>query len=188
MNPRRSTPGRTSRNEPKRRGGGSPFLGLMAGVVIGLVLAAGLAAYLYLNPSEFKTADPVAKTPATPAPATTLPPPAQSAPAPQPAPDYTFYDILQGDKPGRSAETLPREVYWLQVAALSNPKEADRLKATLALLGMDVAVQQIGSGDKLLHRVRVGPFKTEDKAMSALDTLVANQFDPRLVKEAVNTP
>lgn len=176
--------------KPVARRGGTAF-GLMVGVVIGLVIAAAVAAYLYFNPSEFKAVAPAPQPgppPATAKPAAVpAPPPPATAPAPAPhqARDYTFYDILQGDKPGQPTPSLPREVYWLQVAALANAKEADRLKASLSLLGMDVAVQKTG-GDKPLHRVRVGPFKTEDAAMSALDTLVANQFEPRLVKEAAN--
>ena len=85
-----------------------------------------------------------------------------------------------------TAAELPREQYWLQVAALKNPADADRLKAKLALLGMDVAVQKIDNAGAALHRVRVGPFKTESAAMGALDTLAANQFEPRLIKEPAN--
>lgn len=168
-------------------------MGIMVGLVLGLIIAAGVAAYLYLTPSQFKSESGASK----PAPAAIKPPAAASKPSEPPtvesatppksaAPDYTFYHILQGNTPDKQAATRPRELYWLQVAALSNPKEADRLKAKLTLLGMDVVVQKVDSGGAKLHRVRVGPFKTEDEAMTTLDTLVVNQFEPRLVKEAAS--
>lgn len=166
-------------------------MGIMVGLVLGLIIAAGVAAYLYLTPSKFASDAGTGK----PAPAVAKPPAAASGPSEPPtvessappkaaAPDYTFYHILQGNTPDKRAAIRPRELYWLQVAALSNPKEADRLKAKLTLLGMDVVVQKVDSGGTQLHRVRVGPFKTEDEAMTTLDTLVVNQFEPRLVKEA----
>lgn len=173
---------------------GGLFVGLMMGVVLGLVAAAGVAAYLYLLPALRQdkaaakekpkpTAAPTA-TAATPGP--TAPPTLESSGKP-PAQDYTFYRILQGSANDKApAPELPREQYWLQVAALKNPADADRLKAKLALLGMDVAVQKIDNAGTALHRVRVGPFKTESAAMGALDTLAANQFEPRLIKEAAN--
>ncbi|TCS69445.1 sporulation related protein [Sulfuritortus calidifontis] len=175
--------------KPRARRGGL-FTGVMVGLVLGLVIAAGVAAYIYLTPIAYKGGE--AKD-AKPAPAAPEAKPAPSAPptvesSPKPAPDYTFYHILQG---GADAKTpvanLPRELYWLQVAALKSPADADRLKAKLALLGMDVAVQKVDSAGVTLHRVRVGPFKTEDAAIAAMDTLAANQFEPRLIKEATNT-
>lgn len=174
--------------KPRGKRGGL-FTGVMMGLVLGLIIAAGVAAYIYLTPiaykgGEAKTAKPAPAAPET-KPAPTAPPTVESSP--KPAPDYTFYHILQG---GADAKTpvanLPRELYWLQVAALKSPADADRLKAKLALLGMEVAVQKVDSAGAVLHRVRVGPFKTEDAAIAAMDTLAANQFEPRLIKEPVN--
>ena len=172
---------------------GGLMTGLMIGVVLGLVVAAGVAVYLYLIPALNQPQPAGAKPPPadTPAPAAQAPapsaPPTVESGGQPPAPDYTFYRILQGG-PGNKApaENLPREQYWLQVAALKNPAEADRLKAKLTLLGMDVAVQKIDNAGATLYRVRVGPFKTESTAISALDTLAANQFEPRLIKEPAN--
>lgn len=98
--------------------------------------------------------------------------------------DYTFYGILPGDKP---AKPIPppesKDIWWLQVAALKNPADADKLKARLILLGLQVATQKVESGEIPLYRVRVGPYKREDDALGDLDTLAANNFEPRLFKE-----
>lgn len=173
---------------------GGLVTGLMMGVVLGLVAAAGVAIYLYMIPALYKPKDgdtkpapAVAPQAATNSLAPTAPPTVESSKQP-PAPDYTFYRILQGSaNNGKTAATdLPREQYWLQVAALKNSADADRLKAKLALLGMEVVVQKMDNAGASLHRVRVGPFKTENAAISALDTLAANQFEPRLIKEPAN--
>jgi len=192
--------------------GGSLFTGLFLGVAAGLLLAAGLAWYFYVRPGDFKAAEPGPG----PEPVRTDPPPALNAEPPAlevspppalprpaspalPAPeagarakerqdaDYSFYDILPGDKPTKPTDApLVREVWWLQVAALKAKADADALKARLSLLGLAVTVNPVASPAGPLHRVRVGPFKTEDDALGALDTLAVNNYEPRLFKEKLN--
>jgi cell division protein FtsN len=205
-------------------------MGIAIGLIIGLIVAAGIAWYLTSKPGPFKTtaqaplvppaapevvpeapapgapkpaapvprppqtdtAPPTPAVPALPPPKADVPAPAKAAPA-KPAPpaksDFTFFDILPGEQGGKaSGQKLVREVWWLQVAALREAKDADRLKARLALLGLPVQTQQVTSGEATLHRVRVGPFKTEDEALGALDTLSENDFEPRLLKERLNPP
>lgn len=114
-----------------------------------------------------------------------------------PKTDYSFYDILPGNarpqpkpqplsQPKPKAATKAAETLWLQVAALRAPADADRLKARLSLLALPVMVQKVESGDAVLYRVRVGPFKSEDDGLDALDTLSENNFEPRWVKDPVN--
>jgi hypothetical protein len=104
-----------------------------------------------------------------------------------PAPDYSFYDILPGHAtPKPKPVVKPTEQYWLQVAALRAAPDAERLKARLALLSLPVVVQKIDNAGTVLHRVRVGPYKSEDEGLEALDTLAENNFEPRWVKDPVN--
>jgi cell division protein FtsN len=194
------------------RKGGSLITGLFIGLVVGLVVAAGVAWYFNISTPAFKTdaelpppkskADKNAKIDPAP-PAVTTPaeasvpikpePEAKPTPAPtsdaapsaaKPRVDYTFYGILPGDKP---AKPIPppqsKDIWWLQVAALKNPQDADKLKARLGLLGLQVAMQKVDSGSGPLYRIRVGPYKREDDALGDLDTLAANDFEPRLFKE-----
>lgn len=131
---------------------------------------------------------PQAKTPAPPPTRPVTPQPERPS-APPAKSDFTFFDILPGEQAGKAPrDKLTREVWWLQVAALREAKDADRLKARLTLLGLPVHTQKVASGETTLHRVRVGPFKTEDEALGALDTLSENDFEPRLLKEQVATP
>jgi len=98
----------------------------------------------------------------------------------------TFYGILPGEKPAKPVEPpKPKELWWLQVAALKNPDDADKLKARLSLLGLDVSMQQVESAGLSLYRVRVGPYKRDEDAFADLDTLAANNYEPRLFKEPV---
>ena len=98
----------------------------------------------------------------------------------------TFYGILPGDKPAKPVEPpKSTEIWWLQIAALKNPADADRLKARLSLLGLRVSTQQIESTGQSLYRVRVGPYKRDEDAFADLDTLSANSYEPRLLKEPV---
>jgi cell division protein FtsN len=116
--------------------------------------------------------------------------PARADPAPTAksaaANDYSFYDILSGKTaPKPNPPEKPKEQYWLQVAALKGGADAERLKARLVLLGLSVTVQRVDAGETTLHRVRVGPFKSEDDGLGALDTLAENNFEPRWVKDPI---
>jgi hypothetical protein len=105
--------------------------------------------------------------------------------------DYSFYRILPGEQPGKPAvppekpppAPRPSDHWWLQVAALKNQAEAERLKAQLTLLGLRVITQRIETGGMTLHRVRVGPYAREEDAFGDLDTLAANDYEPRLLKD-----
>ena len=108
-------------------------------------------------------------------------------PTVKPRVDYTFYGILPGEKPARPVEppVSTSETWWLQVAALKSPADANNLKARLKKLGLPASTQKIESGGQSLYRVRVGPYKREDDALGDLDTLGQNDFEPRLLKEPV---
>jgi len=126
------------------------------------------------------------KPPLPEAPATAPPEPtAADAPSPiKPRVDYTFYGILPGDQPAKPVPLpVSKDIWWLQVAALKNSADADKLKARLVLLGLEVATQKVESSAGPLFRVRVGPYKREDDALGDLDTLAENNFEPRLFKE-----
>jgi cell division protein FtsN len=90
-------------------------------------------------------------------------------------PKLDFYTILPGesilpdtrrdDKKPAKAEPVEKGVnYLLQAAAYASPEEADRLKAKLALNGLESHIEKIIVGDKGTHyRVRLGPYsKIED--------------------------
>jgi cell division protein FtsN len=113
-------------------------------------------------------------------------PKTESAPAPRPKVNYTFYGILPGDKPARPEPPPSKDTWWLQIAALSDPKKADQIRAKLVLLNLRASTQKIDSNGQPLYRIRVGPYKREDDAFGDLDILTENDFNARLLKDPVN--
>ena len=108
--------------------------------------------------------------------------------------DLTFYGILEGkekvvvDPPPPVAPGTERNLY-LQVGAFRSAAEADDLKAQLALAGIEARIQpvRLPPGDKLVHRVRLGPFNAEE-AVLARNRLRQNQIDAIFVQEKQRAP
>jgi len=86
--------------------------------------------------------------------------------------------------PGATAST---PLYYLQAGAFQNPADADNLKAQLALLGIEAAIQTRDLGEKgVFHRVRVGPFRAMDEINRTRTLLTQNNIPATLVKEVPN--
>ena len=167
-----------SRN--RGRSGGSPvFTGVMIGLIVGAVLAVGVALWATgLNP--FKSSEPAA---AKPAPAT----PAK----PDPAPSFDFYKVLPSDRPSElppaTAPRAPAPRYYLQAGAFRNPADADNLKAQLALLGVEAMIQTSDvPGKGVFHRVRVGPYQAMSDVDRTRSLLTQNNIPATVVKEVPN--
>lgn len=149
-----------TRDYKRSRGRGAGMSGT-AGFALGLVvgLAIGLAIYVLDRP---KPQDAGAK----PAPASTR---AGDAPAAEPAQDYDFYEMLPSfevvvperetdvkvDAPAKPVEKAG--AYVLQVGSYRAYEEADRIRAQLALQGIESKVQRVSVDSDTWHRVRIGP-------------------------------
>ncbi len=209
--------GRNPRREEGRktgRAGSGLFTGVLIGVAMGMAMAAGVAWYLNMavspvTPVEEKTAaqqttaeppppplDPVKPSPEVRPPKPPTPkvvakhttPKTETAPAPRPKVNYTFYGILPGDKPARPVESpTAKDTWWLQIAALSDAKKADQIRAKLVMLNLPASTQKIDNNGQPLYRIRVGPYKREDDAFGDLDVLTENDFNARLLKDPVSS-
>jgi cell division protein FtsN len=172
-----------------RKGGSQLLTGILLGTVIGAGLAAGVAWYLKNSPGPFIKREHAA-----------IGPPAESAPRTQPAttasgadsgkPRFEFYKVLT-DKQGanvaaperpaekpKAADNKPAAIYEpqiLQAGSFSNETDAEKLKAKLALLGVESGIQAATIPDKgIWYRVRLGPYKTEDEMNHARNFLKQN--------------
>lgn len=76
----------------------------------------------------------------------------------------------------QSAEkAVAKETYFLQAGAFSNADDADKLKAKLAMLGMEASIQTVTIPDRgVWHRVRLGPYKGTDEMNKTLAELKQN--------------
>lgn len=96
-------------------------------------------------------------------------------PAASPAPDTTPPDVKQAlAEPGQ---------YLIQVGAYRSREEADKNRASLALIGVESRIEQVTIDQKdTWYRVRIGPQATLAKAQEILDRLEANDIKGMLVK------
>lgn len=177
-----------SRNAGRSRGGssrkgGSIFTGVLIGLIVGAILAVGVAMWATgFNPFKL---DKPAKAPAksaAPAPA------APASAAPDTAPSFDFYKVLpdnnSGALPPAAAPATTAPLLYLQAGAFQRADEADNMKAQLALLGVEAVIQTSEVANKgMLHRVRVGPFRSMDEVDRTRSLLAQNKIPVTLVKE-----
>jgi cell division protein FtsN len=183
----------------KKSGGGFPgWAWGITGLTIGL-----FAAFLVYLGGRDSTA-PEARTLLTPAPAPARQETrdvrrqqAEEVPAP-PRPRFDFYTMLpelevvvpepetRPSRPGEPAPA-PRQVeepgtYILQAGSFRQHQEADRMKASLALLGVQAEIQKVQVNSDTWHRVRVGPFRDTAELNKVRERLHANQIQTLLMK------
>lgn len=180
--------------------GGSPlFTGILIGLVVGLAVAIGVALYINFSPKPFVSRD---KQPAeaTKAPAKNAGDAQKTAPAevdsksgkPSDKPRFDFYTILPGSespaseqeiKQATKQEGAAKDSYFLQVGSFQAAAEADNMKARLALLGLEAAIQTAEIPDKgIWHRVRIGPFTSIEDMNRSRALLAQNDIPSSLIK------
>lgn len=162
-----------------------------SGLLVGLFIS-GLA-WLKLSPPG----DPAARRLGAPVARQTSPPeePEEPEESDAPRPRFDFYTILpemevvvpepkpaptsaaRTKAPAPSSPTVsavikpeaPPERYMLQMGSFKTFSDADRLKARLALVGIEADIQKVRiDGGAIFHRVRSGPY--DERRVNALRT------------------
>ena len=146
---------------------------MLFGLGLGLIVAVGV--YLRGPSAAPRAGDTAASAPhsaaARAAAAPTSEPPAASR--------FEFYEILpqlevavpESNEPAARAPR-PRPVetpgsFLLQAGSFSAAADADRLQASLALLGFESHIQRVTIDDTVFNRVRIGPIADLDTAKRA---------------------
>ncbi|MGA9852945.1 MAG: SPOR domain-containing protein [Gammaproteobacteria bacterium] len=179
------------KDKPRKNNGGFPGWGwFVFGIIVAVVIIKGAPQVWKkverrINPAATETAKTAVKT-ASKAPA------ASTAPA---EPHFDFYKMLPSfqvvipsqDKEVRSGD-VPGPVsqpgtYFLQVGSFQSYSEADRLKANLALLGVESGIQQVKvNNGSTWNRVRIGPIKDLPMLNAMRAKLAQNHIEPLVIK------
>jgi len=165
------------------------WIWLLTGLAMGLLVAL----VVYLNqprPSPMMSqTTPDDAQPATAA-ATTKKAPAERR--------FDFYTLLPElevvvpetrDRPSPPAENSAAPVatatgpYVLQAGSFRRAQEAESLKASLALLGVQADIQTVTVDDSIWHRVRIGPYADFAELSNVRDQLERNQIDAVVLQE-----
>jgi cell division protein FtsN len=184
-------PRHASKSEKPHTGrGGSTFIGILIGLVLGLAIALGVAWYINKLPNPFREK---AQPPLPPKVETPAPKPAEPAPVVAEKPKLTAQEMLTKgetaaapvDKAAVEKVSTPaaKEAFFLQTGSFQNAPDADNLKARLALLGLEAAIQTRTLPEKgVWHRVRVGPYTDVEELNRVREVLKQNNIETALVK------
>jgi cell division protein FtsN len=180
----------------KRRSGGSSGLSGMAGFVCGLALglAVALGVYLFDRRTEARlaaqqTAAPMIRDEAE----------AQAKPAPasqEEAEEFDFYEMLpkyevvipeQDSRGGAAPAVVAGPVqkpgaYVLQAGSFRNQKDADRVRAMIAMQGVESKIQKVTIDKDTWHRVRIGPITNLQKLDDTRSKLRQAQIDALVIR------
>ncbi|HEX6997520.1 MAG TPA: SPOR domain-containing protein [Gammaproteobacteria bacterium] len=193
------------RHARNRRSDEAPgWVWMLFGLSLGLIVAFGV----YLAGREDRTAAPSAGPPA----AATAPAPAPAerssegagtaAASPQPVERrFDFYEILpelevvvpeaETRTPGRTGSVRPAPPpkaveepgsYVLQAGSFTSLADADRMQASLALLGIESRIQRVTIDDAVFHRVRIGPISDLDELNRIRSQLHDARIEPLVMK------
>ena len=178
-----------SRDYKRSRARREPFSG-WTGLLIGLVagLGVGLALYFF---------DPRTPPDGAGGGADAEPASARDATGEEPAGQYDFYEMLPNfevvvpereaavRRDAATAPTAPVErtgSYALQVGSYRRFEEADRVRAQLALQGIESKVQKVSVDNDTWHRVRVGPINDLAEVNRVRDRLREAEMDVLVIR------
>jgi cell division protein FtsN len=178
----------------KHRGGGG-FSGI-AGFVLGLAfgLAVAMAVYLYDRRPAARMAQQAQQQagPVTP----DRPANGKPAPASQDAEtQFDFYEMLPKFEviiPEKDGTVAPRTAaggpvqkpgaYMLQAGSFRNSADADRVRAMIALQGVESKIQNVTVDTDTWHRVRIGPITNLQKLEETRSKLRAAQIEALVIR------
>ncbi|MBT8127816.1 MAG: SPOR domain-containing protein [Gammaproteobacteria bacterium] len=107
----------------------------------------------------------------------------------QQEPKFNFYTILpelevlipeDEIRPPASKKTPSRvdsKRYILQAGSFRNRQDAEKLKATVALLGLEASINQVSIENEQWHRVRIGPVNSRRELNHNLNLLQHNNIN-----------
>ncbi len=150
---------------------------------LGVGLSVAMWVYLYDRQAKPPVPQPAASAPQEPEPAKD-----EAESSDQPA-RFSFYDmlpkfevIIPETESSAQADTHPVPItepgqYVLQAGSFKNFADADRMQATLGMLGLEARLQKVTIDNDTWHRVRLGPYSDLDKLNKNRELLRQNQIE-----------
>ena len=174
---------------------GNSGLSASGGFIIGLLIGLTIAVAIYMYDHRPGAQNTSASAPITNEKSTN----SKEAPAPESAqadPSYDFYDVLPNmevevskDKsksdnktPNSGAIEAPGS-YILQVGSYRNFQDADRVRAQIALHGIESKIQKVTMDNDTWHRVRIGPMNNLAKLEDTRRKLREAQIDALVIRQ-----
>lgn len=181
-------------------------------LLVGLLIGLGLAAALLLHERGSGRLGPLADPAASAVPASdpgVVPPPQEERQKPR----YDFYTLLRereaqvsdqelaervraesgaaapapGAQQGSAPEAAQREHYLIQAGAFRDLRDADAVKARIALAGLQARIETANVNGITVHRVRLGPYASASELERAKRQLAENGVpDTLAVRESLD--
>jgi cell division protein FtsN len=107
------------------------------------------------------------------------------APPEKAAPKADEMSAAVSEKAGDATARTPKATdrFWLQAGSFANEREAENLKAQLALAGWEAAIQSATLPDKSVrYRVRLGPYMSTDELNRAKGDLSKRGVEVAVIK------
>ncbi|MEW8029793.1 MAG: SPOR domain-containing protein [Candidatus Thiodiazotropha sp.] len=183
-----------ARKKKKRQNSGSCLFHMFGGIVIGAFLM-GLA-WLKLGPGLSTNSVPGVPSP--------RPEAAKQEHRNAPKPTFEFYTILPEmevvipdeeivtpdddtpAKPSGDRSTTPdrqQHSFVLQMGSFRKHQDADRLKAKLALIGIEAEIQKVSINNRdTYHRVRSGPYHSQSQLSAVRRLAKENSINSLVIK------
>jgi len=108
-------------------------------------------------------------------------------------PDAPGKDTAKGATSSESAESESTQpdndtpvgegTFYLQAGSFQKEEQADRMKAKISLIGLDVKIQSVQVNGARWHRVRVGPYDDPEALRSAQKRLRENGIDYLVLRD-----
>jgi len=185
---------RTTHNRHKASGGIPAWFWLLGGIFIGMGITLVLMFKGYLP--ELKQHAPSVDSDSSRSAGSALLEDHAARTAKPRKPHYDFFKVLPemevvvpeqelSRQAGPPTDTVPggkQDSYILQVGSFKNAKDAEQLKATLALLGSIATVHTVTINSETWHRVRIGPYEGARKTDDIRRMLSDNQIDTLVLK------
>ncbi len=183
------------RRRSTRNKAAPPWVWAITGLVVGLLVA--FLVFLQMRPKQAQVTEAAQPLPVPAEQAIReIPKPKRVPVAPPPKPRFDFYNLLpemevivpDEDIQGQATQEGVKQVeqpgtYLLQAGSFRSRKQADQLRARLALLGLETSIQAVTVDNaQTWHRVRVGPFSNLRDLNDARTLLKRNGVDAILIR------